>query len=64
MKQTTNLLVDQIFDNELLDEEFCEYLRKRLDDKVVDELQIEIQVLIGDIVPRAQRNTNWNEKLQ
>jgi len=56
MKQTTNLLVDQIFDNELLDEEFCEYLRKRLDDKVVDELQIEIQVLIGDIVPRAQRN--------
>ncbi len=52
MKQTTNLLVDQIFDNELLDEEFCEYLRKRLDDKVVDELQIEIQVLIGDIVPR------------
>ncbi len=56
MKQTTNLLVDQIFDNELLDEEFCEYLRKRLDDKVVDELQIEIQVLIGDIVPRTQRN--------
>ncbi len=45
-------MVRQIFDNELLDEEFCEYLEKGLDDKVIDELQTEIQVLIGDIVPR------------
>ena len=42
----------QIFDNELLDKEFCEYLEKRLDDRAVDDLQIEIQVLIGDIMPR------------
>ncbi len=46
------MMVRQIFDNELLDEEFCEYLEKGLDDKVIDELQTEIQVLIGDIVPR------------
>jgi len=26
-------------------------LEKRLDDNVVDELQIEIQILIGNIVP-------------
>jgi len=45
-------MVRQIFDNELLDEKFCEYLEKELDDKVIDELQTEIQVLIGDIVPR------------
>jgi len=33
------MLVRQIFDDELLDEEFCEYLEKRLDSKVVKELQ-------------------------
>jgi len=47
------MMFRQIFDNELLDEEFCEYLEKRLDDKFVDDLQIEIQVLIGDVVPRT-----------
>ncbi len=41
----------QILDYESLDEGFCEYLEKRLEDKLVDELQIEIQVLIGDIMP-------------
>ncbi|MEK0369462.1 MAG: hypothetical protein QQN62_07670 [Nitrosopumilus sp.] len=45
------MLFRQIFENELLDEEFCEYLEKRLEDNVVDELQIEIQILIGNIVP-------------
>jgi len=45
------IMFRQILDNELLDEEFCEYLEKGLDDKVVDNLQTEIQVLIGDIVP-------------
>jgi len=50
------MMVHQIFDNELLDEEFCEYLEKRLDDKIVDDLQIEIQVLIGDIMPRTWGN--------
>ncbi len=33
------MLVRQIFDNELLEEEFCEYLEKNLDSKVVEELQ-------------------------
>jgi len=33
------MLVHQIFDDELLDEEFCEYLEKNLDPKVVKELQ-------------------------
>jgi len=28
------MLVQQIFDNELLDEEFCEYLEKNLDSKL------------------------------
>ena len=28
------MLFRQIFDNELLDEEFCEYLKKSLDSKV------------------------------
>ncbi len=46
----------QILDYESLDEGFCEYLEMRLDDKVVDELQIEIQVLIGEIVPRIDAN--------
>jgi len=46
----------QILDYESLDEGFCEYLEKRLDDKLVDELQIEIQVLIGEIVPRIDGN--------
>ena len=47
------MMFRQIFDNELVDKKFCEYLKKRLDDKVVDELQIEIQLLIGDIMPRT-----------
>jgi len=46
------MMFRQILDDELVDEEFCEYLEKGLDDKVVDDLQIEIQVLIGDIMPR------------
>ncbi len=33
------MLVRQIFDDELLDEEFCEYLEKNIDSKVVEELQ-------------------------
>ncbi len=52
----TEMMFRQIFDSELLDEKFCEYLKKRLDDKVVDDLQIEIQVLIGDIMPRTYEN--------
>ena len=50
------MMFRQIFDNELVDKKFCEYLEKRLDDKVVDELQIEIQLLIGDIMPRTYEN--------
>jgi len=50
------IMFRQIFDNELLDEEFCEYLEKGLDDKVVNDLQTEIQVLIGNIVPRTIEN--------
>ncbi len=45
------LMFKQIFDEKLLDKEFCKYLEKRLDDNVVDDLQIEIQILIGNIVP-------------
>ncbi|MEK0349523.1 MAG: hypothetical protein QQN50_07025 [Nitrosopumilus sp.] len=45
------MLFRQIVENELLDKEFCKYLEKRLEDNVVDELQIEIQILIGNIVP-------------
>ncbi len=33
------MLVRQIFDDELLDEEFCEYLEKNIDSKVMEELQ-------------------------
>ncbi len=33
------MLVNKIFDDELLDEEFYEYLEKRLDSKVLEELQ-------------------------
>ena len=33
------MMFKQIFDDELLDEEFCEYLEKILDSKVVEELQ-------------------------
>ncbi len=47
------MMFRQILDDELIDEEFCEYLEKRLDDNVVDDLQIEIQILIGDIAPRT-----------
>ena len=32
-------MVHQIFDDELLDEEFCEYLEKRLDSELMEELQ-------------------------
>jgi len=46
------MMFRQILDDELIDEEFCEYLEKRLDDNVVDDLQTEIQILIGNIVPR------------
>ena len=42
----------QIFDEKLLDKKFCKYLEKRLDDNVVDDLQIEIQKMIGNISPR------------
>ncbi len=45
------MMSKQIFDEKLLDKEFCKYLEKRLEDNVVDELQIEIQILIGNIVP-------------
>ena len=45
------MMSKQIFDEKLLDKEFCKYLEKRLDDNVVDDLQIEIQILIGNIVP-------------
>ena len=38
------MLVRQIFDDELLDEEFCEYLEKRLDSSVVEDLQIKYDV--------------------
>jgi len=49
------MMFREILDDELLDEEFCEYLEKGLNDKVVDDLQTEIQVLIGNIVPRFYR---------
>ncbi len=52
------MMFRQILDDELVDEEFCEYLEKGLDDKVVDDLQIEIQVLIGDIMPITYENEN------
>ncbi len=45
------MMFKQIFDEKLLDKKFCKYLEKRLDDNVVDDLQIEIQILIGNIVP-------------
>ncbi len=38
--QMIEMLFRQIFENELLDEEFCEYLEKRLHSSVVDDLQI------------------------
>jgi len=47
------MMFKQIFNNELLDEKFCDYLEKGLHDKVIDDLQIEIQVLIGDVMPRT-----------
>jgi len=50
------LMFKQIFDEKLLDKEFCKYLEKRLEDNVVDELQIEIQILIGNIVPYTNCN--------
>jgi len=45
------MMFKQIFDEKLLDKKFYKYLEKRLDDNVVDDLQIEIQILIGNIVP-------------
>jgi len=50
------MIFRQIINYELFDDKFCEYLEKRLDDNVVDELQIEIQVLIGEIVPKIDAN--------
>ncbi len=38
------MLFKHIFENELLDEEFCEYLEKRLDSSVVEDLQIKYDV--------------------
>ncbi len=38
------MMFRQIFDNELIDEEFCEYLEKRLDSSVVEDLQIKYDV--------------------
>ncbi len=38
------MLFRQIFENELLDEEFCEYLEKRLDSLVIEDLQIKYDV--------------------
>jgi len=38
------MLFRQIFENELLDEEFCEYLEKRLDFSVVEDLQMKYDV--------------------
>ena len=38
------MLVQQIFDNELFDEEFCEYLEKRLDSSFVEDLQMKYDV--------------------
>ena len=45
------MMFKPIFDEKLLDKKFYKYLEKRLDDNVVDDLQIEIQILIGNIVP-------------
>jgi hypothetical protein len=38
------MMFKQIFDDELLDEEFCEYLEKNLDSKVIEDLQIKYDV--------------------
>ena len=38
------MLFRQIFENELLDEEFCEYLEKRLDSSIAEDLQIKYDV--------------------
>ena len=38
------MLFRQIFENELLDEEFCESLEKRLDSSVVEYLQMKYDV--------------------
>ncbi len=38
------MLFRQIFENELLDEEFCESLEKRLDSSVVEDLQMKYDV--------------------
>ena len=38
------ILFKQIFENELLDEEFCEYLEKRLEPEVVKDLQTKYDV--------------------
>ncbi len=55
------MMFKQIFNNELLDDKFCEYLKKELHDKVVDDLQIEIQVLLGDVMPRTCESGGWDK---
>ena len=47
----------QILDKELFDDKFYEYLENSLDDNVVDDLQIEIQILIGEVVPKLCTQT-------
>ena len=38
------MLFKQVFENELLDEEFCEYLEKKLDPKIMKDLQTQYDV--------------------
>ncbi len=38
------MMFRQIFDNELVDKKFCEYLEKRLDSSVVEDLQMKYDV--------------------
>ncbi len=44
VNQMIEMLFKQIFDNELLDEEFCEYLEKILDSTLVEDLQIKYDI--------------------
>ena len=53
------MLFRQIFENELLDEEFCEYLEKRLDSSVVEDLQMKYDVLDRWIIVFSS-NLLWN----
>ncbi len=54
------MMFKQIFDEKLLDKRFCKYLKRRLDDNFVDDLQIEIQILIGNIVPGKNHIQNYS----